>query len=158
MKSVFAEGIKPNTTNIWGDILFFTLNIMNKSNGHQWKNSKQNHETWDFNIFACWHRGRVTLSLIWVQPEPAGWVGGPPLWVCTEVNVSHSCMSRTSLQQQRKHIPVGDRGRTNQSSFHSGSEEMAGKKAILFNFWGVTVSSGPHAVFHKLEELHNLPG
>ncbi|XP_031143145.1 bifunctional epoxide hydrolase 2 [Sander lucioperca] len=32
------------------------------------------------------------------------------------------------------------------------------KKAILFNFWGVAVSSRPHAVFHKLEELHNLPG
>ncbi|KAM9334035.1 bifunctional epoxide hydrolase 2 [Symphorus nematophorus] len=35
---------------------------------------------------------------------------------------------------------------------------MAEKKAILFNFWGVVVSSTPHAVFHKLEELHNLPG
>ncbi|XP_035533590.1 bifunctional epoxide hydrolase 2 [Morone saxatilis] len=35
---------------------------------------------------------------------------------------------------------------------------MAEKKAILFNFWGVAVSSRPHAVFHKLEELHNLPG
>ncbi|XP_074482978.1 bifunctional epoxide hydrolase 2-like isoform X1 [Sebastes fasciatus] len=38
------------------------------------------------------------------------------------------------------------------------SEEMAEKKAILFNFWGVAVSSRPHDVFHKLEELHNLPG
>ncbi|XP_051283739.1 bifunctional epoxide hydrolase 2 [Dicentrarchus labrax] len=35
---------------------------------------------------------------------------------------------------------------------------MAEKKAILFNFWGVAVSSRPRAVFHKLEELHNLPG
>ncbi|XP_037617942.1 bifunctional epoxide hydrolase 2-like [Sebastes umbrosus] len=35
---------------------------------------------------------------------------------------------------------------------------MAEKKAILFNFWGVAVSSRPHDVFHKLEELHNLPG
>ncbi|XP_078128391.1 bifunctional epoxide hydrolase 2 [Sander vitreus] len=32
------------------------------------------------------------------------------------------------------------------------------KKAVLFNFWGVAVSSNPRAVFHKLEELHNLPG
>ncbi|XP_041822555.1 bifunctional epoxide hydrolase 2 isoform X2 [Chelmon rostratus] len=32
------------------------------------------------------------------------------------------------------------------------------KKAVLFSFWGVVVSSRPHAVFHKLEELHNLPG
>ncbi|XP_040887908.1 bifunctional epoxide hydrolase 2 [Toxotes jaculatrix] len=35
---------------------------------------------------------------------------------------------------------------------------MAEKKAVLFRFWGVAVSSRPHAVFHKLEELHNLPG
>lgn len=35
---------------------------------------------------------------------------------------------------------------------------MAEKKAILFNFWGVAVSSTPQAVFNKLEELHNLPG
>ncbi|CAJ1086877.1 bifunctional epoxide hydrolase 2 [Xyrichtys novacula] len=34
---------------------------------------------------------------------------------------------------------------------------MAQKKAILFNFWGVTVST-QHAVFNKLEGLHNLPG
>ncbi|XP_060888259.1 bifunctional epoxide hydrolase 2 [Labrus mixtus] len=35
---------------------------------------------------------------------------------------------------------------------------MAEKKAILFNLWGVTVSTRHHAVFNKLEELHNLPG
>ncbi|KAI3366167.1 hypothetical protein L3Q82_009990 [Scortum barcoo] len=35
---------------------------------------------------------------------------------------------------------------------------MAQKKAILFSFWGVAVSTRPQAVFHKLEELHNLPG
>ncbi|XP_073318745.1 bifunctional epoxide hydrolase 2 [Pagrus major] len=35
---------------------------------------------------------------------------------------------------------------------------MDQKKAVLFNLWGVAVSSRPHAVFHKLEELHNLPG
>ncbi|XP_070814130.1 bifunctional epoxide hydrolase 2 [Chaetodon trifascialis] len=32
------------------------------------------------------------------------------------------------------------------------------KKAVLFSFWGVVVSSKLHDVFHKLEELHNLPG
>ncbi|XP_044043145.1 bifunctional epoxide hydrolase 2 [Siniperca chuatsi] len=35
---------------------------------------------------------------------------------------------------------------------------MAERKAVLFNFWGVAVSSRPHAVFHKLELQHNLPG
>ncbi|XP_049919935.1 bifunctional epoxide hydrolase 2 [Epinephelus moara] len=35
---------------------------------------------------------------------------------------------------------------------------MAERKAVLFNFWGVAVSSRPHAVFHKFEQLHNLPG
>ncbi|XP_036946951.1 bifunctional epoxide hydrolase 2-like [Acanthopagrus latus] len=40
----------------------------------------------------------------------------------------------------------------------SHSQEMDQKKAVLFNFWGVAVSSRPHAVFHKLEQLHNLPG
>ncbi|XP_070786553.1 bifunctional epoxide hydrolase 2 [Enoplosus armatus] len=35
---------------------------------------------------------------------------------------------------------------------------MAERKAVFFSFWGVAVSSRPHAVFHKLEELHNLPG
>uniref|UniRef100_A0A3B5LMN6 AB hydrolase-1 domain-containing protein n=1 Tax=Xiphophorus couchianus TaxID=32473 RepID=A0A3B5LMN6_9TELE len=34
---------------------------------------------------------------------------------------------------------------------------MAAKKAVLFNFWGVVVPSRPAGVFHKLEELHNLP-
>ncbi|PWA15944.1 hypothetical protein CCH79_00020045 [Gambusia affinis] len=34
---------------------------------------------------------------------------------------------------------------------------MAAKKAVLFNFWGVVVPSKPGGVFHKLEELHNLP-
>ncbi|XP_007575341.1 bifunctional epoxide hydrolase 2 isoform X1 [Poecilia formosa] len=34
---------------------------------------------------------------------------------------------------------------------------MAGKKAVLFNFWGVVVPSRPTGVFHKLEELHSLP-
>ncbi|XP_034533722.1 bifunctional epoxide hydrolase 2 [Notolabrus celidotus] len=34
---------------------------------------------------------------------------------------------------------------------------MAQKKAVLFNFWGVTVSTR-HEVFNKLEKLHNLPG
>ncbi|CAN9498406.1 unnamed protein product [Ophioblennius macclurei] len=32
------------------------------------------------------------------------------------------------------------------------------RKAVLFNFWGVCVPSRPDDVFHKLEELHNLPG
>uniref|UniRef100_A0A3Q1GP77 Epoxide hydrolase 2, cytoplasmic n=1 Tax=Acanthochromis polyacanthus TaxID=80966 RepID=A0A3Q1GP77_9TELE len=31
---------------------------------------------------------------------------------------------------------------------------MAGNKAVLFNFWGVTVSSRPESVFHQLEKLH----
>ncbi|KAK5847463.1 hypothetical protein PBY51_016587 [Eleginops maclovinus] len=35
---------------------------------------------------------------------------------------------------------------------------MVEKKAILFNFWGVTASSTPQALFHKVEELHELPG
>uniref|UniRef100_A0A3Q0SPA7 Epoxide hydrolase 2, cytoplasmic n=1 Tax=Amphilophus citrinellus TaxID=61819 RepID=A0A3Q0SPA7_AMPCI len=35
---------------------------------------------------------------------------------------------------------------------------MAGKKAILFNFWGVAVSARHDVVFKKLEELHKLPG
>uniref|UniRef100_UPI0037E701A5 bifunctional epoxide hydrolase 2 n=1 Tax=Semicossyphus pulcher TaxID=241346 RepID=UPI0037E701A5 len=35
---------------------------------------------------------------------------------------------------------------------------MSEKKAILFNFWGVTVSARQHALFNKLEELHKLPG
>eukprot|EP00064_Thunnus_orientalis_P022863 superscaffoldBa00008105_g23084 len=34
---------------------------------------------------------------------------------------------------------------------------MAERKAILFNFWGVAVSSRPDAIFHKLEQLHKLP-
>ncbi|KAG7236316.1 hypothetical protein INR49_001135 [Caranx melampygus] len=34
---------------------------------------------------------------------------------------------------------------------------MADCKVVLFNFWGVAVSSQPDAVFHKLEELHKLP-
>ncbi|KAM4711291.1 bifunctional epoxide hydrolase 2 [Anableps anableps] len=34
---------------------------------------------------------------------------------------------------------------------------MTVKKAVLFNFWGVVVPSRPGGVFHKLEELHNLP-
>ncbi|XP_034721058.1 bifunctional epoxide hydrolase 2 [Etheostoma cragini] len=37
-------------------------------------------------------------------------------------------------------------------------EKKKKKKAILFNLWGVAVSSRPRAVFHKLEELHKLPG
>ncbi|XP_076579452.1 bifunctional epoxide hydrolase 2 [Chaetodon auriga] len=32
------------------------------------------------------------------------------------------------------------------------------QKAVLFSFWGVVVSSKLHDVFHKLEELRNLPG
>ncbi|XP_008300364.1 bifunctional epoxide hydrolase 2 [Stegastes partitus] len=35
---------------------------------------------------------------------------------------------------------------------------MAGRKAVLFNFWGVAVSSRPESVYCKLEKLHNLPG
>ncbi|XP_069576402.1 bifunctional epoxide hydrolase 2 [Brachyistius frenatus] len=35
---------------------------------------------------------------------------------------------------------------------------MEDRKAVLFNFWGVAVSSRPEDIFHKLEELHNLPG
>ncbi|XP_047211879.1 bifunctional epoxide hydrolase 2 [Girardinichthys multiradiatus] len=35
---------------------------------------------------------------------------------------------------------------------------MVEKKAVLFNFWGVVVPSRPGDVFHKLEELHELPG
>uniref|UniRef100_A0A3B4Y6M7 Epoxide hydrolase 2, cytoplasmic n=1 Tax=Seriola lalandi dorsalis TaxID=1841481 RepID=A0A3B4Y6M7_SERLL len=35
---------------------------------------------------------------------------------------------------------------------------MAEHKVVLFSFWGVAVSSRPDAVFHKMEELHNLPG
>ncbi|KAK1876840.1 Bifunctional epoxide hydrolase 2 [Dissostichus eleginoides] len=35
---------------------------------------------------------------------------------------------------------------------------MAEKKAVLFNFWGVTASSTPQEVFHTLGEVHNLPG
>ncbi|XP_051798076.1 bifunctional epoxide hydrolase 2 isoform X2 [Acanthochromis polyacanthus] len=35
---------------------------------------------------------------------------------------------------------------------------MAGNKAVLFNFWGVAVSSRPESVFHQLEKLHSLPG
>ncbi|KAK5891041.1 hypothetical protein CgunFtcFv8_018335 [Champsocephalus gunnari] len=35
---------------------------------------------------------------------------------------------------------------------------MAEKKAVLFNFWGVTASSTPLEVFQTLEEAHNLPG
>lgn len=34
---------------------------------------------------------------------------------------------------------------------------MEGTKAVLFNFWGVTVASSPHAVFTCLEKKHNLP-
>lgn len=32
------------------------------------------------------------------------------------------------------------------------------KKAVLFNFWEVTVPWSPNHVLQKLEELHNLPG
>ncbi|XP_038560766.1 bifunctional epoxide hydrolase 2-like isoform X5 [Micropterus salmoides] len=35
---------------------------------------------------------------------------------------------------------------------------MAERKAVLFNFWGVAVSSSPRDVFRRLEELHHLPG
>ncbi|XP_056226694.1 bifunctional epoxide hydrolase 2 [Seriola aureovittata] len=35
---------------------------------------------------------------------------------------------------------------------------MAEHRVVLFSFWGVAVSSRPDAVFHKMEELHNLPG
>uniref|UniRef100_UPI003AB07FE4 bifunctional epoxide hydrolase 2 n=1 Tax=Centroberyx gerrardi TaxID=166262 RepID=UPI003AB07FE4 len=34
---------------------------------------------------------------------------------------------------------------------------MAEKKAVLFNLWGVAVASRPAAVFHKFEELNELP-
>uniref|UniRef100_A0A3Q3IRW4 AB hydrolase-1 domain-containing protein n=1 Tax=Monopterus albus TaxID=43700 RepID=A0A3Q3IRW4_MONAL len=34
---------------------------------------------------------------------------------------------------------------------------MPEKKAVLFNFWGVTVSSRPDAVLQKTEDLQNLP-
>lgn len=44
-----------------------------------------------------------------------------------------------------------------QSSFCQ-TEDMAEKKAVLLNFWGVVVSSKPRTVFSKMEELHNLPG
>lgn len=37
-------------------------------------------------------------------------------------------------------------------------EEMEKKKAVLFNFWGVMVSTTPPVVLEKLEKLHNLPG
>ncbi|XP_070711845.1 bifunctional epoxide hydrolase 2 [Pempheris klunzingeri] len=32
------------------------------------------------------------------------------------------------------------------------------KKAVLFSFWGAAISCRPRDVYHKLEELHNLPG
>ncbi|KAM3585400.1 uncharacterized protein V6R79_016897 [Siganus canaliculatus] len=35
---------------------------------------------------------------------------------------------------------------------------MAERKAVLFNLWGVAVSSSPHAVFQEAEALHKLPG
>lgn len=37
------------------------------------------------------------------------------------------------------------------------SVEMDGTKAVLLNFWGVTVPSSPHAVFTSLEKKRNLP-
>lgn len=37
------------------------------------------------------------------------------------------------------------------------SAEMEGTKAVLFNFWGVTVPSSPHAVFTSLEKKRSLP-
>ncbi|KAA8579457.1 hypothetical protein FQN60_006550, partial [Etheostoma spectabile] len=66
-----------------------------------------------------------------------------------------SCRANTFL--------LGEREREKQGSFPSDSEDMAEtkkkkKKAVLFNFWGVAVSSRPRAVFHKLEESHHLPG
>ncbi|XP_059183945.1 LOW QUALITY PROTEIN: bifunctional epoxide hydrolase 2 [Centropristis striata] len=46
----------------------------------------------------------------------------------------------------------------NSSTSSTSDSEMSENKAVLFNLWGVAASSTPHAVLHKLEELHNLPG
>ncbi|KAF0046176.1 hypothetical protein F2P81_002705 [Scophthalmus maximus] len=42
-------------------------------------------------------------------------------------------------------------------SSHWDSVDMAETKVVLFSFWGVAVSSRPHVLFRKFEELHNLP-
>ncbi|XP_047432202.1 bifunctional epoxide hydrolase 2 [Mugil cephalus] len=61
--------------------------------------------------------------------------------------MNKSCSSRET----------SDSLRTNFKPMHSESEEMAERKVILFNFWGIVVPSRPDAVFDKFEEVHELP-
>ncbi|XP_027147227.1 bifunctional epoxide hydrolase 2 [Larimichthys crocea] len=70
----------------------------------------------------------------------------------------HDPSSSSSSSSKRRHTVLLEDRQRDLNSVHCSSEDMAEKKAVLLNFWGVAVSSRPHAVFHKMEELHNLPG
>lgn len=73
-------------------------------------------------------------------------------------SLMHDPSSSSSSSSKRRHTVLLEDRQRDLNSVHCSSEDMAEKKAVLLNFWGVAVSSRPHAVFHKMEELHNLPG